>query len=176
LDYYRLDVKTKLKQKKALLKQIQLAYEVNKPLIFHCRSGEFKQEPFGEKTSHNAYSDLIEIILNNRSLLKNTPGVIHFFSGKRKEANQLLDLGFYFSFGGVITFAEKYREIVDYVPLNRILLETDAPYVSPVPYRGERNEPLYLIQVAKKIAEIKGVEIEEVEQVTTRNARNLFGL
>ena len=161
LDYYRLTEKTKDKQKKAFISQIQLAGETKKPLVIHCR---------------DAYADLIDILLASRSFFANSSGVIHFFSGEKKEAGRLLDLGFYFSFGGVITFAEKYREIIEYIPLSRIMLETDAPYVAPVPYRGKRNEPLYVIQVAKKIAEIKTLEVEEVEETTTNNSRLVFGL
>lgn len=161
LDYYRLTEETKLKQKGAFISQIQLAYEVKKPLIIHCR---------------DAYADLIDIISTHRSFLLDSPGVVHFFAGEREDADRLLDLGFYFSFGGVITFAEKYRDIIEYIPLNRILLETDAPYVAPTPYRGERNEPSYIVQVAKKIAEIKMLEVEEVEEITTNSSRLVFGV
>lgn len=159
LDYYRLTKETKKKQKREFISQIQLAGETKKPLVVHCR---------------DAYSDLIDILLTHRSCFSDSSGVIHFFSGEKKEVDRLLDLGLYFSFGGVITFAEKYREIIEYIPLNRIMLETDAPYVAPTPYRGERNEPLYVIQVAKKIAEIKTLEVEEVEETTASNSRMVF--
>ncbi len=161
LDYYRLGEETKEKQKAAFSKQIDLATEVKKPLMIHCR---------------HAFADLISIVSSYLQVLSSPAGVVHFFTGAIDDARSLLDLGFYFSFGGVITFARDYDEVVKYIPLERILFETDAPYVAPVPYRGKRNEPLYVIEVAKKIAEVKNVSLEEACAGTVRNARNLFGI
>jgi TatD DNase family protein len=101
---------------------------------------------------------------------------VHFFSGTKEDACSLLDLGFSFSFGGVITFARDYDEVVHYIPMAHIMLETDAPYITPVPYRGKRNEPMYVVEVAKKLAEIKGMPYEAIAQQTTENARKLFGV
>ena len=157
LDYYRLGEGTKEKQRSAFLKQINLAVEVKKPLMVHCR---------------NAFSDLIAILQATSYNLQ--PGIVHFFTGSVDDARKLLDLGFYFSFGGVITFARDYDEAIKYIPLERILLETDAPYVAPVPYRGKRNEPTCIIEVAKKLAELKDVAVEDVQEETTKNSRMLF--
>ena len=102
--------------------------------------------------------------------------MVHFFSGSWDDAKSLLDLGFYLSFGGVITFARDYDQVVKHVPLERLLIETDAPYVAPLPYRGKRNEPLYISEVAKKIVELKAITFEEVADTTTANAVRLFQL
>ena len=149
------------KQKKAFEAQIALAGEVKKPLMIHCRQ---------------AFDDLIDILVSCRLSLFSNPGIIHFFSGTKDDAKKLLDLDFSFSFGGVITFARDYDEVIKYIPMDRITLETDAPYVAPIPYRGKRNEPAYIVEVAKKIAEIKGLEFEEVSSITTTNAIKIFGL
>lgn len=158
LDYYRLDESTKPKQKEAFLKQIELAVEVEKPLMIHCRQ---------------ALRDLIEILEAESPKLE-AKGIVHFFSGTKDDAKKLLDLGFYFSFGGVVTFASDYDEAVQYIPLERIVLETDAPYVAPVPYRGKRNEPLYVRETANKISELKNTPVEEVGKITLENARTIF--
>ena len=149
LDYYHSDEDIK-KQEKSFIEQIELAYEVKKPLMIHCRK---------------AFQDLINILRDNRHKLQTVPGIIHFFSGDIKEATILLDMGFYFTFGGVVTFTRDYDEIIKTVPLNRLLLETDAPYVTPTPYRGKRNEPFYVTEVAKKIGEIKNIDLEEVSRM-----------
>ena len=149
------------KQKKAFEAQIALAGEVKKPLMIHCRQ---------------AFDDLIDILVSCRLSLFSNPGIIHFFSGTKDDAKKLLDLDFSFSFGGVITFARDYDEVIKYIPMDRITLETDAPYVAPIPYRGKRNEPAYIVEVAKKIAEIKGLEFEEVSSITTANAIKIFRL
>lgn len=159
LDYYRLEPDTKEKQKKAFLQQIELAQEVSQPLMVHCRQ---------------AFGDLISVLTVNRLALNDPPGIIHFFSGTKDDAKQLLDLGFSFSFGGVITFTRDYDEVLNYIPLNRLLLETDAPYVAPVPYRGRRNEPVYVVEVAKKLAEIKKTSMERVAETTFANANKIF--
>lgn len=161
LDYYRLGEETKEKQFRAFEAEIELAAEVKKPLMIHCR---------------NAFGDLVQILNSKFPILNSPPGVVHFFSGTKDDAKKLLDMGFSFSFGGVITFARDYDEAIKYIPLERILLETDAPYVAPVPYRGKRNEPAYVAEVAKKLAELRGVSWEEIAEITTANARRLFNL
>lgn len=158
LDYYRLEEQSKEQQKAAFGQQIQLAHEVKKPLMIHCR---------------NAFEDLISV-LHASSFKLQAPGVIHFFSGSVANAEVLLEMGFYFSFGGVITFARDYDEVIHYIPIERILLETDAPYVTPVPFRGKRNEPVCVVEVAKKMAELKNLSEEEIARITTQNARQLF--
>ena len=161
LDYYRLDPDTKEKQVEVFTAQIALAFEIKKPLMIHCR---------------NAFHDLIELLRSEKNNLNMPSGNIHFFTGAKENARELLDLGFSFSFGGVTTFARDYDEVISYIPLDRILLETDAPYVTPAPYRGKRNEPAYVIEVAKKIAELKQVEFEDIARATTQNARKLFSV
>src|SRR3989344_3854202 len=150
----------KEKQKEIFVAQLNLARELQKPLVIHCR---------------DAFSDLIRI-LNSESLFLNSggAGVVHFFSGTVEDARKLMDLGFYLGFGGVVTFAKAYERVVREIPLERIVLETDAPYVAPVPYRGKRNEPLYIEAVAEKIAEWKDVSVDGVRRITTKNAKILF--
>ena len=161
LDYYRLEEKTKQIQYEALEQQIALAGDVHKPLMIHCR---------------NAFTDLIAILQAPSSQFQVPPGIIHFFTGTRNDAKTLLYLGFSFSFGGVITFARDYDEVVRYIPIERIVLETDAPYITPAPYRGKRNEPAYVAEVAKKLAEIKSISSEVVADRTFKNALAIFHL
>ena len=100
----------------------------------------------------------------------------HFFTGSRENAKELMDLGFYFSFGGVLTFTRDYDDVVKYVGLDRIVLETDAPYITPVPHRGERNEPMFVKHTAEKLADILGEELDTIEKKTTDNARKVLNL
>lgn len=161
LDYFRTgqtDEEKKLQQE-TFRKQIQLAREVGKPLIIHCR---------------NAYGDLHRIL--NEEHAKDVGGTIHFFVGTLEDAQKFLNLGFHLSFTGVITFAKNYDEVVKYAPLDRIMVETDAPYVAPAPYRGKRNEPLYVREIAARVAELRGISFEEVAAATTANATRLFRL
>lgn len=161
LDYYRLDPETARVQQDALVAQLAVAKEAGKPVTIHCR---------------NAFQDLVPLLRDNRAFLSDAPGTIHFFTGTLEDAHALLDLGFSLQFGGVITFARQYDEIVRSVPLARIITETDAPYVAPVPYRGKRNEPAYVTEVAKKIAELRGIGIDEVRRQVRENARAVFGI
>lgn len=180
LDYYQKskinqNVKLQFKiQKEIFIKHIELAKEVKKPLMIHCRDAS-------SVSSGQAFDDLIEIL--NKFYpptggLNSPPGVLHFFTGTKENAKTLLDMGFYFTFGGLITFNRDFDEIIKFIPLERIMLETDAPYVSPEPYRGQRNEPLYIVETAKKLAEIKGVAgaFEEIAEQTVKNAGVVFGL
>lgn len=161
LDYFRSGLETKEAQREVFEQQIALANEIKKPLIIHCRQ---------------AFADLIEILDSKFQILNSPAGVVHFFSGSWDDAKKLLDLGFYLGFGGVITFARDYDEVVTKVPLDRLLVETDAPYVAPAPYRGKRNEPAYVTETVKKIAELRGIPYDEVVETTTANARTLFRL
>ena len=124
-----------------------------------------------------AFTDLIKILGDYfQPGNSGKPGIVHFFSGTVLEAEQLLDMGFFFTFGGGITFVRDYDDIVRLIPLERILVETDAPYVTPVPYRGKRNEPLYVAEVAKKLSEIKSIDLNEVKSATVKNTRVLLGI
>ncbi len=162
LDYYRMSEDSKGEQIKAFEGQIAVANAVNKPLMIHCR---------------DAFPDLISVLRKNKDKLKkDIPGIVHFFTGKKNDAEELMDIGFYFSFGGVITFTRDYDDTIKRVGLGRILLETDAPYVAPVPFRGKRNEPLYVKYTAEKLAEILGVDLDEVKKQTTANARKVLSI
>lgn len=152
----------KEKQRELFIKHIELSQQVKKPLIIHCR---------------DAHDDLIKILVSSFKLQASSPkGVMHFFTGTKEDAEKYLDLGFYLSFSGVLTFTRDYDELVRWVPLERICIETDAPFVAPVPNRGKRNEPSYVKYTAQRIADIKRLSFEEVATHTTRNARMLFGV
>ncbi len=164
LDYFRIkegDLEIKNKQQEIFLAQMKLAKEVGKPLMIHCRS---------------AFPELIKFLKENQAELNTVPGVTHFFTGTPAEAKELLDLGFYFTFGGVITFVRDYDEVINLVPLDRIMSETDAPYVTPVPYRGKRNEPAYVVEVVKKLAELKKISVETMAEQIWQNAEKVFGI
>ncbi len=164
LDYYRAtsnkQPETRKLQKDVFIKHIELAKELGKPLMIHCR---------------DAYADSIDVLVACRmSLVAPAPGIIHFFSGTKEDAKELLDFGFYFSFGGVVTFVRDYDVAIKYIGLERIVLETDAPYVTPTPHRGKRNEPAYVKYVAEKLAEILEKSVEEVAETTTKNTREIL--
>ncbi len=168
LDYYHHDEKLADTQVKVFESMIDLANEVNKPLMLHIRNGNGKPG----STTKSAYLDAFEI-LRSRSKVK---GNLHFFAGSIEEAKPFLDFGYIFSFTGVITFARNYDEVIRYIPIDRIMSETDAPYVTPAPYRGKRNEPTYVIEVVKKLAELKGVSEEVMANQIGKNAQKFFGL
>ncbi|MBU4223957.1 TatD family hydrolase [Patescibacteria group bacterium] len=157
IDIFRREKDYLARQKDILKQQIELAIELDKPLMIHCR---------------DAHKDVLEIL--NLHKCQKLRGDIHFFSGSLEQAEKYFELGFLISFTGVITFARDYDEIIRNAPLDKIMIETDAPFVAPITYRGQRNEPSYVIEVAKKIAEIKGISEEEAAKVTTANALNLF--
>mgnify|MGYP003394467212 CR=1 FL=1 len=160
LDYFhQKTAEEQAKQKEIFSAQIELANEVNKPLMLHIR---------GE----GAYRDALEILKSEAKVKGNA----HFFAGTWDEAKLFLDLGFTLSFGGVTTFVRDYDEVIRNTPLEMILTETDCPFVAPVPYRGKRNEPSYLPEIVRKLAEIKGESAEKVAEVTLANARRVFGL
>lgn len=167
LDYFHGTEQTKALQEKAFVQQIELAIETGLPLMLHIRPSE---------NSYDAYYDVLALL---KRYTKDAPGLrgdVHFFAGTIDIAKEFLDLGFYISFTGVITFAQGYADLVRCVPMDRILSETDAPYVSPVPFRGQRNEPSHVREVVKKIAMIKGVPEDVVAEQIMRNAQLLFKL
>ncbi|MBX4189972.1 TatD family hydrolase [Candidatus Parcubacteria bacterium] len=167
LDYYRTTEELSKKfQRERFDKQLQLASKINVPVIIHSRDA-------GKGSVGIVHQDLLSILKNN---LPPRLGVAHSFTGTLEEAKQYLDLGFYIGFNGIITFARQYDEMLRFVPLDRILLETDAPYLTPEPHRGQRNEPVYIIEVAKKIAELKNELAESVIEKTTKNCKNLFNI
>jgi len=168
LDYYRLSgdghqaLREKEDQQEAFEVQIQIAKDLNKALMMHCRPS---------KGSDDAYEEALRVLSTYDGL---PPRVFHFYVGSSAMTKKLVESGACFTFGGVITFARDYDEQIKYIPLDRILLETDAPYAAPNPHRGKRNEPSYIIETAKKLAGIKGVDFEKVIQQTTKNALTVF--
>lgn len=163
LDYFRVnDEATKQKQRELFLSHMKFSKEMGKPLMIHCRS---------------AFPNLLKLLTANFQLLTDgNPGIIHFFTGTTEEANDLLALGFSFTFGGVITFVRDYDPIIRAIPPDRILSETDAPYVTPAPYRGKRNEPAYVVEVVRKLAELRGLSVNDMAARIYENARRIFGI
>ncbi|HZS43145.1 MAG TPA: TatD family hydrolase [Candidatus Paceibacterota bacterium] len=159
LDYFRSAPESIERQKEIFIKQIELANEVGKPLMLHIR---------GEK----AYKDAYEILKSHAKVAAD----LHFFAGDWEIAKSFLDLGFRLSFTGVITFARDYDEVIKKAPLDMIMSETDCPFVTPMPYRGKRNEPLYVKEVVKSLAEIRGEDPEMVKKQLIQNAYQLFKL
>lgn len=146
-------------QRRGLERQLAMAAEANKPVVLHCREAE---------------EDLLGILGNQGGVR----GVAHCFSGNRAFAGACLELGLWISLSGIITFpkASGLREIAGFVPLDRLLIETDSPYLAPVPNRGKRNEPSLVREVAKALADIRGKTLAEIAEITTRNAFACFEL
>ena len=146
-------------QKKAFIRQMELADEVKLPVVLHIR---------------DAYSDALDIMKS----FKNLKGVVHCFSGSPEIAKECLKLGYYIGFTGVITFknARKIIDTAEVVPIDRILVETDCPYMAPVPYRGKRNYSPYIKYIIEKLSEIKGTNTEEMEEYTKENAKSLLNI
>ena len=165
LDYYRCTPESIKKQKENFISQIKLANEFNKPLMLHIRNNPADD-------TFDAYADALEI-LKQHSKVK---GNVHFFAGNLEIAKSFIDFGFTLSFTGVITFTNDYDEVIRNTPLNMIMSETDSPYVAPVPYRGKRNEPSYVKEVVKKIAEIKNLPEKEVAEAIIVNAKRVFAI
>lgn len=173
LDYYYFTesddiVAIKVKQRSVFNQQIKLALEMDKVLMIHCRP---------TKGSMDAYEDILEILKGKMQNGKeNIRFQVHCYTGNAEIAEKFVELGGYISLTGIITFDKSgvSKEVVERVPLDHILIETDAPYLTPTPFRGDRNEPRYVKYVAEKIAEIKSASFEEVARVTTENARKLF--
>ena len=160
----------KRKQKDNFIKHLELAAELDKPIMIHCR------EAHNDVLSilNDFYNNAPHPPLNLRGGEEELRGVVHSFSGRWSQAEEYFKLGFFISFNGLITFARDYDRVVRDTPLERLLIETDCPYLTPIPHRGKRNEPIYFKYVAEKIAEIKGVSFDEVAETTTKNARELF--
>lgn len=169
MDFYQYEsnniVNPKL-QEEIFIKQIVLASKLKLPLQIHNR---------------HAGKEIVDILVNHKSCLLNLPGVFHCFSGDIDFLKKVLNLGFYIGFDGNITYkgfakgeTTNIKEFVKYTPLDKILTETDSPFLTPFPHRGERNTPEYVIIVSKAIAEIKNVSFDEVNKITSKNANKLF--
>ena len=158
LDYYY-SAENKAAQQAVFASQIDVANQLNKPVIIHTRQ---------------AREDTIRLLRDNQA--EKCGGVLHCFTENYDMAKQALDLGFYISISGIITFknAEELRDVVRKLPLDRLLVETDSPYLAPVPYRGKQNQPAYTREVCEYIATLKGVSAEEMAQITTQNFERLF--
>lgn len=158
LDYYYDDVPHDI-QKKWFARQIELAREVNLPIIIHDR---------------DAHADTVDIMKSCGA--EKVGGVLHCFSGSCDMAKTVLDMNFYIAFGGTLTFKNARRAVqaAEYVPIERILIETDSPYLAPEPKRGRRNDSSLVVYVAERLAEIKGLEVSEVEKITFENAKKCF--
>lgn len=152
----------KERQKEIFIKQIEFAIKYNKALMLHIRDGEVKGQ---------AFADAYEILKLYQGKVR---GDVHFFTGKLEMAQKFIELGFTISFVGLITYIQDFNKIIKAVSLTSLQAETDAPYVAPVPYRGQRNEPSYVIEVYKKIAEIRGEDPETVRLQLLKNAKRVF--
>ncbi len=167
LDYYRTTEPDKKKtQRERFERQIELAVKLGKPLIIHCRDGS-------TSPTTRAHEDMISIL---ESLSFPPKGVIHSFTGTWDDAERYIALGWYLGCNGITTFARQYDEVITRIPVDNILLETDAPYLAPVPHRGKRNEPGYVIEVARHIALLRNMDLDEFLHATLKNSLNLFNL
>ncbi|WP_027086728.1 TatD family hydrolase [Cohnella panacarvi] len=160
LDYYW-DTSPKEIQHTVFREQIRLARKLNKPIVIHNR---------------DAHEDIVKLLREERA--SEVGGIMHCFSGSWEMAKLCLDMNFYISFGGPVTFknARVPKEVMEKVPLDRILIETDAPYLTPHPHRGQRNESAYVRLVAEAAAEIKGLKLDEIAKITSENARDCLCL
>ena len=156
LDYYYEDIPREV-QKTAFIRQLELARELKMPVVVHER---------------DAHQDGMDIVRQFRDVT----GVFHCYSGSAEMARQLVDLGWYIGFTGVLTFknARKAIETASSIPLDRIVIETDCPFMSPEPFRGRRNDPSRVALVAEKLAEIKGLPVEEIRRITMENGKRLY--
>ncbi|RKP45460.1 TatD family deoxyribonuclease [Cohnella endophytica] len=160
LDYYW-DTSPKDVQQAVFREQIRLARRLNKPIVIHNR---------------DAHEDILTLLKEEKA--EEVGGIMHCFSGSWETAQKCLDMNFYISFGGPVTFknARVPKEVLDRVPLDRLLIETDAPYLTPHPHRGQRNESAYVRLVAETAAEIKGLNLEDIAKITSENARRCLGI
>src|SRR4051794_5907227 len=167
LDYFY-DHSPREVQQDVFIRQMEIARAAKLPIIIHCRPSE---------NSENAWDDCLRLI-RERWASTGLGGVLHCFTGEQKHAAAALDMGFMISFSGNVTFpkAENIREVAQSVPADRMLVETDSPFLAPVPYRGKRNEPAFVAKTAEKIAELRGKSSEEVGNFTAQNFFRFFGL
>lgn len=171
LDYYHMDFDSIKKQRIAFISQIELANDLDLPLMLHIRNGADK--------TRNAYFDVAELLKQYSK--REIKGVSHFFAGNVEDMKRFVELGVYISFAGPVTYKPNkaicdYEAVIKETPLDMILTDTDSPYVAPVPHRGTRNEPVYIKEIVKKIAEIKGINGNEMARIVLENAKRLFKL
>jgi TatD DNase family protein len=172
LDYYHLNnnediFQAKAKQKEVFIKQLDLARNLKLPVIIHCRQ---------------AHDDMLEILKDYKKKYKNilpgnrSWGVMHCFSGNEDLAWQYFSLGLLVSFTGLVTFSRQWDDLLRKIPLDKFMIETDCPFMTPEPFRGKRNEPSLVKYVAMRISEVKGLTIEKISETTTNNAKIFFNL
>jgi TatD DNase family protein len=176
LDYYHVDNPEPAIQRAAFIAQMQVAAAVRKPILIHCRTSELATPEAKQKFgATDAWEELLELIVEH--WMKHTlGGVMHCFSGSIEQARRSLDLGFYLSFAGNLTYpkAAGLREVATFAPAERILVETDAPFLAPIPRRGEQNEPALVAHTAECLAGLRGVSLEQIAALTTANFNRLF--
>jgi TatD DNase family protein len=167
LDYFY-DHSPREMQKTVFLRQMELAKAAKLPIIIHCRPSD---------NSENAWDDCLNMIADHWRQT-GLGGILHCFTGSIEHARRGLELGFMISFAGNITFpkAQAIRDAAQIVPLDRMLIETDSPYLAPIPHRGQRNEPAFVREVARQIGELRNLSAEDIGLHTTRNFYNFFGL
>jgi len=167
LDYFY-DHSPRDTQKQVFSRQMELAATAKLPIVIHCRPSD---------NSDNAWDDCLSMI-REQWAPKGLGGILHCFTGNRDQAKRALDMGFMISFAGNLTFpkAQPIRDAALEVPLDRILIETDSPYLAPIPHRGKRNEPAFVKETARKLGELRGLSVDEIGDQTSRNFYNFFKL
>ena len=165
LDYYY-DHSLRETQRQVFLRQMELAGKAELPIVIHCRPSD---------NSENAWEDCLQLI-HEHWAPNGIGGILHCFTGTWPHAKRALDMGFMISFAGNLTFpkAQQIRDAAVEVPLDRMLIETDCPYLAPIPFRGKRNEPAYVKETARKLGELRGLSMEEIGEQTARNFYNFF--
>lgn len=160
LDYFR-DKNTEVqkRQKVVFEEHIALAHKFKKPLIIHCRE---------------AFNDVADVLTAHKNNLLPEPGILHFFTGTLSDVEKLLKLNFSFTFGGLITFNHSFDDTIKFIPIEKILVETDAPFVSPKSHRGQRNEPLFVTEVVSALARIRNLDENLTRQQILKNTREVF--
>jgi TatD DNase family protein len=176
LDYYHLENPDIPTQQLAFTAQMYIAAEARKPIIIHCRTSELATPQAKKKYgTADAWEDLLSLIAQHWNPTR-LPGIMHCFSGNVDQARHSLDAGFYLSFAGNLTYphAISIREAAAFAPADRILVETDAPFLAPIPLRGQRNEPAFVTHTAAALADLRGISPEELAALTTENFHRLF--
>jgi TatD DNase family protein len=167
LDYYY-DHSPREAQKQTFTRQMELAAAAKLPIVIHCRPSD---------GSDNAWEDCLDLI-KTQWAPHGLGGILHCFTGNWSQAKRALDMGFMISFAGNLTFpkAQQIRDAAVEVPLDRMLIETDSPYLAPLPHRGKRNEPAFVKETARKLGELRGLSMDDVGEQTSRNFYNFFKL
>lgn len=176
LDYYHVENPEPPIQKHAFIAQMEVAAAARKPILIHCRTSELATPQAKQKFgAADAWDDLLALI-GNHWTPHNLGGIMHCFSGTVEQAQRSLDAGFYLSFAGNLTYpkSQAIRDAAVAAPADRILVETDAPFLAPLPLRGQRNEPAFVVHTAETLAGLRGISSQELADLTTRNFHRLF--